>query len=341
RQRFLTFLPHVVNVQDFVEKKLMEYQYFDIAKSYILYRSERAEIREQKKQEDLKKLEQRKLNVIKKNGEREAFDEKKLRRTLLYAVSGYEHLIDVEVLLQSCKEALYDDIPTKEISKTLIMTVRSWIEHGMQYSHVAARLLLAQIYKEIIGDDVNFKELDKDYKTTFIKNIKKGVDQGLLAKELGTFDLEQLADSLHLERDSYFAYLGIYTVYDRYFLRNVHTKQILETPQGFWMRIAMGLAMNEPNKNEKAIEFYDVLSGFKYTPSTPTLFHAGTYHPQLSSCFLTTIADDLHHIFKCIGDNAQLAKWSGGIGNDWTNLRAAGSVVKKTNITSNGIIPFM
>ncbi|MDO8555978.1 MAG: ribonucleoside-diphosphate reductase subunit alpha, partial [Nanoarchaeota archaeon] len=341
RERFQAFVPNVENVQDIVEKKLMEHGYYDIAKGYILYRKERAEAREQKKLEDLKKLAQKKLMVIKNNGERESFNEQKLRRTLLYAITGYEHIIDVEVILQQVKEALHDDISTKEIERLLIMTVRSWIEYGMPYSYVAARLLFTQLYKEVIGQDIDYKALDRQYREAFVRNIKKGIDQGLLATDLAHFDLEVLSHALHLERDSYLAYLGAQTLYGRYFLRNIRTKEILETPQAFWMRVAMGLAINEDNKNERAIEFYEIMSTLRYIPSTPTLFHSGSAHPQLSSCFLTTIEDDLHHIFKCIGDNAQLAKWSGGIANDWTNLRSAGAIVKASNITSNGIIPFM
>ena len=341
RERFTSMIPNVENVQDIVEKKLMEVGFFDIAKAYILYRKEHAELREQRKIEAQRKLEERKLVVVKANGGREPFDDKKLRKTLLYAISGFEHLIDVEMILQHCKEALYDEIPTKEIARSLLMTVRSLIEHGMQYSYVAARLLFIHLYKEVIGDDIDFKHLDKHYRETFVRNVKKGVDMGLLAEDILQFDLEMLAESLHPERDHLISYLGAQTLYDRYFIKNAQTKLMLETPQAFWMRVAMGLAIKEDNRNARALEFYEVLSNLRYTPSTPTLFHAGTRHPQLSSCYLTTIEDDLHHIFKCIGDNAQLAKWSGGIGNDWTNLRGTGAVIKANNITSNGIIPFM
>ncbi|HLC55473.1 MAG TPA: ribonucleoside-diphosphate reductase subunit alpha [Candidatus Nanoarchaeia archaeon] len=341
RERFTSMMPNVENVQDIAEKRLMEAGFFDIAKAYIIYRKEHAELREQKKIEAQRKLEERKLIVIKASGEREPFDEKKLRRTLLHAISGYEHLIDVEMVLQHCKEALYDEISTKEIARALLMTVRSLIENSMRYSYVAARLLFIQLYKEVIGPDADFKKLDKQYREAFVRNVKKAVDMGLLAEEILQFDLGMLAESLHPERDNFLAYLGAQTLHDRYFIRNVQTKLTLETPQAFWMRVAMGLAIKEDNKNARALEFYDVLSNLHYTPSTPTLFHAGTRHPQLSSCYLTTIEDDLHHIFKCIGDNAQLAKWSGGIGNDWSSLRGTGAVVKGNNITSNGIIPFM
>ncbi len=333
--------PHVENVQDIVEKTLMAAGFFEAAKAYILYRKEHEKLRIEKKQEVLQKIEEKALYVVKRSGKNEKFDERKLHKTIAAAVKGYEHIADIDAMVAQCKEAVYENITTKDIRKALIMTARAWIEQDPAYSFICARILFSGLYKDIIGPAIDFKALDRQYRAAFVVNIKKAVDAGVLAKELLAYDVHALAKKLDPERDSLYTYLGAQTLYDRYFARNAVTGEIYETPQAFWMRVAMGLAVNEKEKEEKAIEFYEIISRMLFVPSTPTLFHAGTAHPQLSSCYLTTIEDDLTHIFKCIGDNAQLSKWSGGLGNDWTNLRGTGALIKKTGVESQGIIPFL
>lgn len=333
--------PQVEDVQDMVEKTLMEKGFFGVAKSYILYRSEHAKERAEKQKETLEKIEKKSLFVTKESGEKEKFDEQKMVSTITRAIEGYENIVDVNMLVNQCKESLYDGIATKDIAKALIMTVRSFIEQDPAFSYITARLLLHKLYAEVIGDQYDAKHLDTQYRAAFADNIKKGVDLGVLTPDLLQYDMKKIAATLDPKRDLLFTYLGLQTLYDRYFARDAKTGAIFENPQAFWMRVAMGLAINEKNKEERAIEFYQLISTMLFVPSTPTLFHSGTTHPQLSSCYLTTIEDDLAHIFKSIGDNAQLSKWSGGLGNDWTNLRGTGALIKKTGVESQGIIPFL
>ena len=333
--------PQVEDIQDMVEKTLMERGFYDIAKAYILYRSEHAKERAEKHKETLEKIEKKSLFVTKKSGKKEKFDEKKIRATLAHAVEGHEGVVDIDALVNACKEGLYDGISTKDIEKTLIMTVRSFIEQDPAFSFITARLLLDKMSREVIGDDFDRDRPEAQYRSAFAQNVKKGVDLGVFTPNLLSYDLKKMSSALVLSRDTLFTYLGLQTLYDRYFARDAKTGEIFETPQAFWMRVAMGLALNETNKEERAVEFYNLISAMLFVPSTPTLFHAGTTHPQLSSCYLTTVEDDLAHIFKCIGDNAQLSKWSGGLGNDWTNLRGTGALIKKTGVESQGIIPFL
>ena len=198
---------------------------------------------------------------------------------------------------------------------------------------------MQRLYKEGIGVSVNEHTLEDEYRKTFISGIALGVENKYLDEKLLDFDLEKLSLAIDIERDSLFEFLGIQTLYERYLQK--HEEKRFELPQAFWMRVAMGLAFNENNKEARAIEFYNVLSKMQFVSSTPTLFHSGTLHPQLSSCYLTTVSDDLSHIFKCIGDNAQLSKWSGGLGNDWSNIRGTGSHIKSTNVESQGVVPFL
>lgn len=220
------------------------------------------------------------------------------------------------------------------------MAAKARIEKEPDYSYVAARLLLDITYRETMGVDAHNPDLEKHHRKYFAKYLKKAVELERLDGELLTYDLDKLAAALDLSRDEKFTYLGIQTLYDRYL---IHERDVrLETPQIFWMRVSMGLAVNEgKNREEKAIEFYNVLSQFLFVSSTPTLFNAGTLHPQLSSCYLSTVMDDLKHIFKVVSDDAQLSKWAGGLGNDWTNVRATGSWIKGTNGRSQGVIPFL
>lgn len=334
--------PAVENVQDFVERELMQAGYYDVGKSYILYRYEHAKERAERKKETLVKIENNDLSVIKRSGQTEVFSIDKLRRSLAPALKGLENEVDGEAILNQCHSELYDKMKTVDIGRALIMTTRAMIEQDPAYSKVASRLLLFVNYKDSIGKDIiDFSRLHEQYRETFIRNLKKGVEIERLDPRLLAFDLERLAKALVIDRDDAFVYLGMQTLYDRYFVADHSTKQVLEMPQTFWMRVAMGMAIGEKNKTEWTLKFYEVLSNMLYTPSTPTLFHSGTPKPQLSSCYLNTVEDSLENIFKTYSDNSQLSKWSGGIGTDWTNIRATGAFIKGTGVESQGVVPFL
>ena len=313
---FSTETPRVEVVQDFVERELMHEGHFDVAKAYILYRYEHTKGREEEEKETEVKIETNSLTVTKRSGAVENFSSEKLKKSLSYVLKGFENEVDGDAILTQCRSELYDGIKTSDIGRSLIMTIRTMIEQDPAYSKIAARLLLAANYKEVIGEDkIDYTKLETQYREAFIKNIKRGVNIERIDPKLLTFDLEKLANALVIDRDDFFVYLGIQTLNDRYFLSDHDTKKVLETPQAFWMRIAMGSALLEKkNKDEYAIQFYEIMSKLLYTPSTPTLFHAGTVKPQLSSCYLNTVTDSLDNIFKTYSDNAQLSKWSGGIG---------------------------
>ncbi len=283
------------------------------------------------------------INVIKRSGQSQAFSVDKIKRTLAAAAKGLEHEVDLNMIADQCRNEVYDGIKTSEIGQALIMTTRSYIERDPAYSQLASRLLARKLYKDIIGADrIDWDKLDQQYRETFVRNIQQAVALQRLDPRILMFNLEALSQHLVIERDDLLMYLGMQTLADRYFLADPKTKKTLELPQAFWMRVAMGLALNEhENREEHARRFYNAISTMRFTPSTPTLFHAGTTHPQLSSCYLTTVEDSLDHIFKSIADNAQLSKWSGGLGNDWTNLRGTGSLIKGTGVESQGIIPFL
>jgi ribonucleoside-diphosphate reductase alpha chain len=339
--RFGGSIPTVEDIQNVVEETMMEKGFFPVARDYIIYRYEHAKIREEKKQEVFEKLSKNDLYVIKRDGSREKFSIEKLRRTLTNAIKGFEKEIDVDGVCEQCQLELYEDIPTKEVGKALVMAVRTRIERDPAYSWVSARLQTQLMYKEVLGDDTDFGNLDFAYRAAFVRNMRRGVELGVLDPRVLMLDLDKMASQINIELDNNIQYLGLQTLMDRYFAREPRTGRLLETPQMFWMRVAMGLSLNELDKEEKANSFYGVMSTLRYVPSTPTLFHSGTSRPQLSSCYLTTIEDDLSHIFKSIGDNAQLSKWSGGIGNDWTNLRGMGAWINGNGVESQGIVPFL
>lgn len=338
-------------IQDEVERQMMAEGYYQVAKDFIIYRSQRAakrelqEAREETEVEIVKpraeiKKEGKQFSATAIDGSQVAISESELRNRLEHACRGLEKLTNPEEILQESLKNFYEGIKISEIDQANIMAARSKIEKDPAYSHVTARLLLDIIYRETMQVDAHSKDLTKAHQDYFKACLKKGVAVERMAPELLDFDLDKLAKALKLERDLEFHYLGLQTLYDRYLIH--HEDIRLETPQIFWMRVAMGLSANEgETKNERAIEFYNVLSSFLFTSSTPTLFNAGTLHPQLSSCYLTTIMDDLQHIFKCVSDDAQLSKWAGGLGNDWTNVRATGARIKGTNGRSQGVIPFL
>lgn len=334
---FTDSIPSVENVQDLVEKNLMEAGHYQVAKSYILYRHEHARDRETGREN----INQNDFYVTKRNGEKEKFSIEKLRQTITFATQGLEQDIDIDLIVRQTKSECYNFITTKELSQAAILTVRSFIERDPAYAKVAARLLLNDIYSQTFGTDLNYKNLHAQYKGAFIENIHTAAKVKRLDPRMLIFDLEKIGDLLKPDRDDVFEYLGLQTLYDRYLIRDIKTNRILETPQMFWMRVAMGLALNENEPLQHITNFYEVMSTLRFVPSTPTLFHAGTKHPQLSSCYITTVQDSLENIFKSISDNAMMSKWSGGIGNDWTNIRGTGAIIQGTGVNSQGVIPFL
>ncbi len=341
---FVDSAPSVEDVQNVVERKLMEKGLFEVAKAYIIYRYEHTKERQQKQAEVLEKISTSEFMVVKRDGSKQPFDVNKVKASLEKILGEYSADIDVNAIMNQLRLELYEDIKTAEIERALIMVLRSFIEKDPAYSFVAARLLTNKLYKEVIGEDViDFAggKVEQQMRQAFIKRIQEGVSIGRLDPRMLTFNLEYLASELVMERDNLLNYLGVQTLYDRYFTKNPDTKQILETPQMFWMRVAMGVALLEHDKEARAVEFYRITSTLHFVPSSPTLFHAGTIHPQLSSCYLTTIEDDLDNIFKSLGDNAQMSKWAGGVANDWSNLRGTGAQIKRTGVESQGVIPFL
>ncbi len=339
----------IEKIQDEVERHLMSEGFFEVAKDYILYRAARAKAREEEKA--LRPVEEvtteattsapgRTLKITKADGKPGTITEGEIRARIAYAAKGFEKVVSVEDILQLSIANFYDGIKESEVNMSNIMAAKSRIEAEPDYSPVAARLLLDVIYRESLGVAASDPKLATIHKTYFREYLKRAISIDRIDKKLLDFDLDKLASAMDLSRDLKFTYLGIQTLYDRYLIHDKQTR--LETPQIFWMRVAMGLASNEgAQKNERAIEFYETLSNFYFMSSTPTLFNSGTCHPQLSSCYLSTVMDDLHHIFKVVSDDALLSKWAGGLGNDWTNVRATGSLIKGTNGLSQGVIPFL
>ncbi len=335
--RFVDFFPNVENIQDIVEKHLVLEGHYETAKAYILYRADRQKVREAAKQRAIEDARVGKLTATKRDGRVVLFNVREVEQALARAAEGLE--VDIDLVLREVVHNVYDAIPTRQIAQALVLASAAYIERDPAYSKLASRLQAQIVYSEVIGE-LGDRSHGEAYRQTFAEGIHDGLRTGRLDARLGNFDLDLLAASIKPERDDAFEYLGIQTLYDRYLIRD-HQGNCLEVPQGFWMRVSMGLAIDEANPNERALEFYDVLSKLEYVASTPTLFHSGTSHPQLSSCYLTTIDDHLSHIFKCLGDNAQLSKWSGGIGNDWSYIRATGSHIASTNVDSQGVVPFL
>jgi ribonucleoside-diphosphate reductase alpha chain len=335
-------IPNVEHVQNEVENVLMEMGHYDVAKAYIIYRYEHQQERKKKKEEVVKKIEQEGLFITKRSGARERFSVEKLKASLVPFTKGIEEDINLDAIVKQARAELFEGISTKEIATVVCLAARSRIEQSPSYSTFAMRIVNDELYKDIIGYDViNYDQFDTQYRNAFKAYIKKGVEIGRLDPMMLVFDLDELAEALVPERDDLLDYIAAATLRDRYYVRNPRTQEVLETPQFFFMRIAMGHAIREKDRTKWTKAFYEISSTLRYMSSTPTLFHAGMTRPQLSSCYLTTINDDLHHIFKCIGDNAQMSKWSGGIGNDWSYLRATGALIQSTGVESQGIIPFL
>src|SRR3989338_9134371 len=340
-------IPSVEEVQDLVEHSLMERGYYDVAKSYIIYRYEHAKIRAEVTAEVAKKIEERSLIILKRDGTREIFSIDRIRKVVeLSILPEHRALVDVDAFVTQVQREVYDGITTHEIERTLIMVARSMIERDPAYNHLAAQLLLNSLYNDVMHQDalsILSGDFDAAYRASFVENMKHAVSQKLLDERMLSFDLAKIASALRPERDRLLKYIGVATLADRYFITDRENEnKPLEAPQHMWMRVALGLAFNEKENRESwAIRFYEMVSTLRFVPSTPTLFHAGMPRAQLSSCYLNTVEDDLDHIFKVYGDNAQMAKWAGGVGTDWTSLRATGALIKKAGITSQGVIPFL
>lgn len=335
-------------IQDEIEKSLMVHGYYEVAKDYILFRSHRARERERRGEEpeedfveERQPLEKELSFTVKtRQGGSSTITKSQLRKKVAFAARGYEPLVQVDDLVDQAAGNFYEGIQESEVYLSTIMAARTNIEKEPAYTYVASNLLLDLLFRETMGVEASHTNLNQIHKNYFKSYLRQGVSIERLDPALLSFDLDKLADAIDLKRDHKFTYLGLQTLYDRYFIH--HEDRRLETPQIFWMRVAMGLALPEKKqKEQRAIEFYNILSQFYFTSSTPTLFNSGTNHSQLSSCYLSTVMDDLSHIFKVISDDAQLSKWAGGLGNDWTNVRATGSVIKGTNGKSQGVIPFL
>ena len=330
-------------IEDRMERELMHEKFFDVAKNYILYRAEKA-LRQESFQPSPTSIDEnapvRSFIISNTDGGTIKISEHMIRSKLAFACKGLEKLTSVDELLETSISQFYVGMKAHEADLANIFAAKSKIEREPAYSQVASRLLLDVLYRETLGLPASDSTVEKAHKKYFQRYIKEAISVDRISPKLLDFDLDELADAIDLKRDDLFQYLGLQTLYDRYFIH--HEQRRLETPQIFWMRVAMGLSLGEgEQKNKRAIEFYHVLSQFYFTSSTPTLFNAGTLHSQLSSCYLSTVMDDLHGIFKIVADDAQLSKWAGGIGNDWTNVRATGAQIKGTNGTSQGVIPFL
>ncbi|MDB5840515.1 MAG: hypothetical protein JWQ23_2467 [Herminiimonas sp.] len=329
---------HIEDIQDQVELALMRSGEHDVARAYVLYRAKRMEERAQQKAGKPDGGVVAQLHVM-EDGQRRPLDMNQVRDLITAACIGLEKHVDADAILAETVKNLYDGVPVEELHKSAILAARALMEKDPAYSTVTARLLMHTIRKEVFGQEVAQKDAQAHYLDYFPKFIKKGIEAELLDPKLAQFDLKQLGEALVPDRDLQFGYLGLQTLYDRYFL---HIRDIrIEMPQAFYMRVAMGLALNEINREARAIEFYNLLSSFDFMSSTPTLFNSGTLRSQLSSCYLTTVADDLEGIYEAIKENALLAKYAGGLGNDWTPVRSLGAHIKGTNGKSQGVVPFL
>ena len=327
---------HIEDVQDQAELGLMRGGHHEIARAYVLYREKRSLERSKKAGPEV--APQAQLHVM-DNGQRSLLDMPRLQALIEDACAGLGTDISPAPILAETLRNLYDGVPMDEVYKASVLAARTLIEKDPDYTYATARLLFHTIAKEVLGRDVAQADMGQAYADYFPTFIKKGVENELLDEKLLQFDLKRLAGALDASRDLKFDYLGLQTLYDRYFLHIGKTR--IELPQAFFMRVAMGLSLNEIDREARAIEFYEVLSSFDFMSSTPTLFNSGTLRSQLSSCYLTTVPDDLDGIYESIKENALLSKFAGGLGNDWTRVRALGSHIKGTNGESQGVVPFL
>ena len=325
---------HIEDVQDQVELGLMRGGHHEIARAYVLYREKRTQERARQPQTPAATL----IHVM-DGGKKVALDIRNLQALIEACCANLGADVKPDPIVAETMRNLYDGVPIDEVYKASILAARTLIEKDPDYTYATARLLMHTIRREVLGEEVAHEEMQTRYAEYFPGFIAKGVQNELLDEKLQQFDLERLGAALKPERDLQFDYLGLQTLFDRYFLHV--RKQRIELPQAFFMRVAMGLSLNEINREERAIEFYEVLSSFDFMSSTPTLFNAGTLRSQLSSCYLTTVPDDLGGIYDAIKENALLSKFAGGLGNDWTPVRALGAHIKGTNGESQGVVPFL
>ena len=333
---------HIEEIQDQVELQLMRSEEYVVARKYILYREERASERTKDKSQQTT-VEAPAISVTKKDGTKVPLDINRLASVVNHACEGLEDVSADSILTESIKN-LYDGVSISDMKSALVMSARTKVEIEPNYSFVTARILLDELRSEAltflgVAEESSHPEMKENYPKAFKAYIDKGIELEMLDPNLKTFDLDKLGAAIDHDRDYQFTYLGLQTLYDRYFIHYQDTR--FELPQIFFMRVAMGLSAEEENREDRAIEFYQLLSSFDYMSSTPTLFNSGTLRPQLSSCYLTTIPDDLDGIFGAMKDNALLSKWAGGLGNDWSPVRALGSYIKGTNGKSQGVVPFL
>ncbi len=327
---------HIEDVQDQAELGLMRGGHHEIARAYVLYREKRTQERARQPQAQTPAVTL--LNVI-DGGKKVALDIRNLQALIEASCANLGAEVKAAPIVAETMRNLYDGVPIDEVYKASILAARTLIEKDPDYTYATARLLMHTIRREVLGGEVTQEDMQSRYAEYFPQFIAKGVQNELLDEKLQQFDLARLGAALKPERDLKFDYLGLQTLFDRYFLHV--RKQRIELPQAFFMRVAMGLSLNEINREERAIEFYEILSSFDFMSSTPTLFNAGTLRSQLSSCYLTTVADDLGGIYDAIKENALLSKFAGGLGNDWTPVRALGAHIKGTNGESQGVVPFL
>ena len=332
---------HIEEVQDQVELALMRGGAHEVARSYVLYREKRTQERAEERARAIAPevaAEAVGINVSINGGHR-PLDVAALFGLIESACDGLGEFVNPKQILDATLRDLYDGVPQEEVFKAATMAARALIEKDPAYTKVSSRLLMHSIRKEILGEEVMPADMAARYQEYFPNFIKRGIEAELLDERMAQYDLKMLGAALKSERDNQFTYLGLQTLYDRYF---IHLDEVrIELPQAFYMRVAMGLSLNEVNREARAIEFYDLLSSFDFMSSTPTLFNSGTRRSQLSSCYLTTVADDLDGIYEALKENALLSKFAGGLGNDWTPVRALGSHIKGTNGKSQGVVPFL
>jgi ribonucleoside-diphosphate reductase alpha chain len=335
---------HIEDIQDQVELALMRNSEQKVARAYVLYRNERAKERAARDNDKLDALVgDNAVTVTGADGKEKPLDVQRLHTVVVEACKNLDD-VDADQIIKDTMRNLYDGVALSDVYQALVMTARTMIEVEPNYSYVTARLLLDNIRTEALRElkvtkRATQSEMTAIYPQAFKAYLELGVEHELLSPELLSFDLEKLGNAIQADRDLLFTYLGIQTLYDRYFIHKDEVR--IELPQVFWMRVSMGLAINEENREERAIEFYNILSTFHYMSSTPTLFNSGTLRPQLSSCYLTNVPDDLEGIYGAIKDNALLSKFAGGLGNDWTPVRGLGAYIKGTNGKSQGVVPFL
>ena len=335
---------HIEEIQDQVELILMRSGEQKVARDYVLYREKHSRMRAEKRAaSQTPDAEYPTINVTLANGARAPLDIGRMRTIVAEACSNLKG-VEEKAILDEAMRNLYDGVNESDVNTSLVITARTLVEKEPNYSFVTARLLMDKLRAEALGflgiaQEATQSDMELYYARALPAYLKKGVELELLSPELLKFDHEKLGKALLADRDLQFTYLGLQTLYDRYF---IHSNDVrIELPQIFFMRVAMGLAIEEEQREDRAIEFYRLLSSFDYMSSTPTLFNAGTLRPQLSSCYLTTVPDDLHGIYGAMQDNAMLSKFAGGLGNDWTPVRALGAYIKGTNGKSQGVVPFL